>query len=148
MSKVNFSKVEKSFEKAMEKRLIEELSELAIIADGIQDPKKVVSSKAVEEIIDRIQKELKKIKEEDEVLFKKLNLSPEVEQRLYISLPNEFLQEDWLHLKELKQRLDELKKELHGTETLNAENNEQIEKERKKHINKRFNVREGWLPLR
>lgn len=147
MPKVNFTKVEKSFDRTLQKLLIDNLSELAAIANVIQDPEKGISSKAIEEIIQRFQKEMKKIKKQDPILFGKLNLTPEEEERFAHS-SNSYTQEDWLRLKGLKLRIDELKHELYGQESIEAEYETHVEKERKRHINKRFNIREGWLPLK
>jgi hypothetical protein len=146
MAKVNFSKVEKSFDRAIQKLTMDHLSELAAIANVIQDPQSHLSNKSIEEIITRFQKELKKLKKYDSVLFGKLDLSPEDEERF--ALPaDQFLQGDWLRLKALKVRIDELKHELYGQEHIEAQNDEQITKERRRHVNKRFNIRDGWLPL-
>lgn len=147
MSKVNFSKVENAFDRALQKLVIENLSELAAIANVIQDPQTNLSSKAIEEVIFRFQKELKKLKKHDPKLFARLNLSEEEEKRFTLPI-KDYIQEDWLRLKALKLRIDELKKELYGEEALSAENEKQVNKERRKHVNKRFNIRDGWLPLR
>lgn len=146
MAKVNFSKVEKSFDRALQKLLIDNLSELAAIANVIQDPEKGITSKTIEEVIGRFQKELKKIKKQDPILFGKLNLTQEDEAR-FGRPSNEYQQEDWHRLKELKLRIDDLKRELYGQESIDAENDNIVEKERRKHVNKRFNIRDGWLPL-
>jgi hypothetical protein len=146
MPKVNFSKVENAFDKALQKLLINHISELAAIANVIQDPQANLASKTIEDIISRFQKELKKLKKQDSKLYERLNLSTEVEERF--ALPSkEFLQDDWLRLKELKLRIDELKHELYGQESLDVEYENQVSKERRRHINKRFNIRDGWLPL-
>jgi hypothetical protein len=146
MAKVNFIKVEKSFDRALQKLLIDSLSELAAIANVIQSPQKEITSKAIEEVIERFQKELKKIKKKDPILFGKLNLSIEEESR-FAHPASEYEQEDWLRLKALKLRIDELKHELYGQESIDTENDNIVEKERRRHINKRFNIRDGWLPL-
>lgn len=147
MPKVNFTKVENAFDKALKKLFIDYLSELAAIANVIQDPQTNLSSKTIADIITRFQKELKKLKKQDQKLYEKLNLTSEEEHRF--ALPaEEYQQQDWLRLKNLKVRIDELKHELYGQETLDAEYDQQVTKERRKHINKRFNIREGWLPLR
>ena len=65
----------------------------------------------------------------------------------YLSTPAEFTAEEWLFLRALKLRIDELKKELYGEEIIKAEDEERVTKERKRHINKRFNIRDDWLPL-
>ena len=147
MTKVNFSKVEKSFDKALQKLLVDNLFELAAIANVIQDPEKNISNAATEEIICRFQKDLKKIKKENFVLFEKLNLTTEEEEHLYHP-PSEYTQEDWLLVRELKTRIDQLKRDLYGQQTVKIEDSVNVEKERRRHINKRFNVRDGWLPLK
>jgi hypothetical protein len=145
MAKVNFTKVENAFDQALQKLFIDQLSELADIANVI-DPKATISSKSIEEIIGRFQKELKKIKKQDPKLYEKLNLNMEDEKRF--ALPSkEFAQEDWLRFKALKTRIDELKHELYGQKNLDASYEKQVTKERKRHINKRFNIRDDWLPL-
>lgn len=147
MPKVNFSKVEKSFDRALQKLLVDNLSELAAIANVIQDPQKSITSKTIEDIIIRFQKQLKKMKKSDPIFFQKLNLSPEEEERF--SHPHaEYTQQDWDRLRTLKLRIDEVKHELYGEDSINVENDTHVEKERKKHIHKRFNIREGWLPLK
>lgn len=146
MGKVDFSKVEKSFDLALEKLLIENLSELATITDLAQDSQNKISSKTIEEIIERFQKQLAKIKKSDPVLFAKLLLTEEEETR-FARPVSEYAQEDWLELKKLKLRIEELKKELYGQEEIDAAHDEIVTKERKRHINKRFNIRDGWLPL-
>jgi hypothetical protein len=146
MAKVNFSKVEKSFDRALQKLLIDNLSELAAIANAIHDPKSGISSKTIEEIITKFHKELKKLKKKDPILFGKLNLTPEEEERFNHS-SKEYLREDWVFLKALKLRIDELKHELYGQAAIDAEYDRQVAKERRRHVNKRFNIRDGWLPL-
>lgn len=146
MAKINFSKVEKSFDNAVQRLFIENLTELGAIANMVQDSQVPTSSHAIEEVIAKFQKQLKKIKEQDLLMFNKLNLTPEEEQRFYLP-STEYTQQDWLRLKEFKQRIEELKRELCGQETINPDHDDQITKERRRHVNKRFNVRDGWLPL-
>lgn len=146
MTKVNFSKVEGSFDKALLKLQIENLTELATITDLIHIPGKRLSKKASEEIVVKFQQELDKFKRQDPKLFQRLNLTPEEEGR-FAQSSADFTSEDWARIKELKGRIETLKKELHGKEKLAAEDETLISKERKKHINKRFNVRDDWLPL-
>lgn len=146
MAKVNFTKVEAAFENALQKITIDYLSELAAIATIIHDPNAQLSSKTIEEIIGRFQKELKKLKKHDAKLYSELRLTKEEEARFMLS-PDQFTQADWLRLRTLKERIDDLKRELYGEEALNAEYDKQVVKERRRHINKRFNIREGWLPL-
>lgn len=147
MPKVNFTKVENAFDRAKQKLFIDQLSELASIANLIQDPKANLTSQTIADIIGKFQKELKKLKKNDPKLYTQLHLTAEDEKRFFIP-SDQFLQEDWVKLRSLKTRIDELKKELYGEEVLNAEYDSQVAKERRKHINKRFNIRDGWLPLK
>ena len=147
MAKVNFSKVEKSFDLALQKLLIDNLSELATIVDVVEEKDKKISSEALQEIIAKFQKQLFKIKEQDPALFNKLNLTKEEENRLSLPTIN-YVQSDWIRLKELKIRIDELKHALYGQENTAPLEDAQIEKETKRHLNKRFNIRDGWLPLK
>jgi 16S rRNA C967 or C1407 C5-methylase (RsmB/RsmF family) len=146
MPKVNFSKVEKSFDRALQKLFIDNLSELAAIANVIQDPERHLSNQLIEQIIGRFQRELKRLKKKDAILFSRLQLSS-TEEECFARPAREYTQEDWLRLKTLKLRIDELKRELYGQEVFDTENDYQIMKERRRHINKRFNIRDGWLPL-
>lgn len=146
MPKVNFEKVEKAFDKAAEVVFIENLSELATIITAIEHPETEQSKKYIEIVSTRFQKLLKKLKKADLKLFQRLGMKEEDEKRL-MSPPQQFTQEDWRYLKEVKDRIDSLKKELYGEEILNTEFEAQVTKERKRHINKRFNVKDGWLPL-
>jgi hypothetical protein len=144
--KINYSQVEGAFDRSLQKLAIDNLSELASIASAIQNPDAQISGKAVEEIISRFQKELKRLKKGDPKLYEKLSLSPEDEEKLG-QKASQFVHQDWLRIKELKLAIDELKKELYGEEALSAEDEAQVKKERKRHLNKRFNIRDGWLPL-
>lgn len=146
MAKVNYSKVEKSFDQALQRLVIDQLSDLAAIADVIQDPKESLKDSALLKLLERFQKECKKLKKQDAKLYKRLNLSPEEEKRIHLP-SGAFTHEDWLFLRTIKTRIDDLKKDLYGDEQITTENEERVTKERKRHINKRFNIREGWLPL-
>jgi 16S rRNA C967 or C1407 C5-methylase (RsmB/RsmF family) len=144
--KVNFTKVENAFDNALKKIFIDNLSELAAIATIIHTPESNLSSQTIEEIIGRFQKELKRLKKQDIKLYQRLNLSEEEANRFALS-SDQYTQADWLRLRSLKERIDELKRELYGEDILDVENEKRVAKERNRHINKRFNIREGWLPL-
>lgn len=147
MPKINFTKAEKSFDRALQKLFIDHLSELAAIASVIDDPQANISSKTIEEIIKRFQKDLKKLKKGNTKLYERLELTEEDEKRF--ALPaNEYTKQDWLRIKGLKLRIDELKHELYGQESRDAEYEKQVKKERIRHVNKRMNIRDGWLPLK
>lgn len=144
--KVDFSKVENILSDTLRKIFIDRLSELAIIANLIQASSQATNPKLMDEIAASFQQELGKLKRKDKKLYQKLGLTDANEERFKIS-PSQFTQEDWILLKDLKQKIDELKRELLGDELPNLEYEQQVEHERKRHIYKRFNIRDGWIPL-
>ncbi len=145
---IDYNKAEKAFDKALYDIHIEQLSEVLSIAHLVNQPEATLSEKAIDDIVARFQKQLKRLKKHDPKLYAKLNLSPEEEERFSSRSVKSYSQDDWLLLKRLRDRISELKRELYGEEVVNVENVQIVDKERRKHVNKRFNVREGWLPLR
>lgn len=145
--KVDFVKVETILSETLRKIFIERLSELAAIANVIQDPHTAtLTPKLIEEIVSSFQRELNKLKKKDKKLYQKLDLSAEDEERFNIPI-GQYTQSDWLRLRHLKEKIEELKRELQGQELPNLEYEQQVAHERKRHVYKRFNIREGWLPL-
>lgn len=145
MSKVNFTKVEEALDEASHQFFIDSLTELSTITNMLQNPEKKIG-KDEEEIIARFQRDLKRIKTENYPLFEKLGLTEEEEEQILRSF-SDYRREDWARLKYLKERIDELRREVKKKFEPSAVNDEIVEKEKKRHINKRHNVREGWLPL-
>lgn len=146
MVKQSFSKVEELLEETFRKIFIERLSELSAIASLISDPNSHFTPKYVNEIILKFQIELNKLKDHDKKLYERLELAPN-EEKNFMRQASDFTTQDWERLKTLKERIDLLKFELFGEPKTTVEDEKHIEKQRRKHINKRYNVRDGWLPL-
>lgn len=146
-SKVHFSKVERAFSEALLKLHAERLGELAVIADMIHAPGEHSLSPSAERVICTFQEQLLRMKQEDHALYIRLGLSTEQEARLSASPPT-FGPEEWRLLHDLKVRLYELQRELRGQEGPTDRCEDHIVAERRRHVYKRFNVREHWLPLR
>jgi hypothetical protein len=147
MAKVSFLKVESILTDTLRKMMIERLNDLAAIVTLMQDEHTKIPEAIIEQILKRFQNELNKIKKHDPKIFKCLELTEEEELKL-LNSSNNLSSEDWDRLKTLKEKIEDLKKELHGLEApLDEKVDEHIQKERVKHKNKRFNIREGWLPL-
>lgn len=144
MGKINFIKAEDAFDKALQKMFIDRLYALANPTDEIQDSQHHQTSV---DTITHFQKELKKLKKQDAKLYERLSLTEEDEKRLTQQV-DAFTPEDWSRLETLKLKLNELKQELHD-ERVNADTDDshQISEERRRHIHKRHNIRDGWLPL-
>ncbi|WP_042280096.1 hypothetical protein [Candidatus Protochlamydia sp. R18] len=145
--KIDFVKVENILSNTLKKIYIDHLSELAAIAGLIQDPNKVaISTQSIQTMIASFEKQLNKIKKKDPKLYVKLDISLEDEKRFKISI-NSYTQNDWQRIKHLKEKIEELKKELLGEELPDEKLEEHINRVRKNHIYKRFKIRDGWLPL-
>jgi hypothetical protein len=137
MAKLNFSKAEKAFDVALQKLFIDHLSKLGTFAEemSIDDSTGVAN----------FQNELYKLQKEVPALYDQLHLSAEEERLLTLNL-DQVTQKDWSDLKALNSRIENLKKAFSHSQ-LSNENEQHVTQERHRHVNKRFNVREGWLPL-
>lgn len=147
MAKVSYLKVELVLKEELHRLTVDRLKELGAIATLLSESQPKISEKTIEDILERFRKELKKLKARDPNFYARLEISEEDENRF--SLPGkELIQADWLRLKLIHEKIEELKKERYGKQISSEEDEKQIEEERIKHINKRFNVRDGWLPLK
>lgn len=155
MAKTNFAKVEESLKAGLEKMNVDQLGQLADIAQGAKRPElkslmekaaKVAAKTALERkaTLYIMHKTLKEI--DDPKFYAALGLSKESLQELIAKLPT-LKKEEWDKLKKTKERILQLQRE--HRQTLPTQKDESlIESERKRHINKRFNVREKWLPMK
>lgn len=147
MAKISFTKVESILDNTLRNISIDYLKELGAIANLLDYSKPKVSNQTIEQILGRFQIQLKKLKKHDPKLYSRLNISAADRKRLSLPLAD-LTQADWAKLKELKETIEHLKKELYGEDFPKKEYEQQVESERLKHINKRFNIRDGWLPLK
>lgn len=148
MGKVEFSKIEEALTDVLRQAYIQRLAELAVLAHLVRGEENRFDLQKRLDIFCYFQEELHKLKKKDPRLYKALNVSQEIEELLLSQQPSPPNQTHWLALQSLQSNLEELKKQLQGTTpNITADQETQIEQERKKHIYKRFNVKEGWLPL-
>lgn len=145
MAKTNFTKVEKSFDDEMRKNLQDELLKEADRVTGtpsketaeIIRQKRLAAEKKI--LLQALQHDLKTM--DEDVLEDHIKISKDTLEHLLnkgINLKDQEIEE----LKKIKKRIDKYKKEHEGYDE------KLVEEERKKHINKRFNVRDKWLPLK
>lgn len=146
MSKTNFSKVEKSLEEGMIKMKSQMLLKEADEASGrTENEAKVPPKEVCNAVLNNLEKELKKLKKEDEESYKKLAL-PKVDFKKLITNPSLLTPQDWKEVKDIKERLNQYKKEL-ASRLPQETDQDLIDQERSKHVNKRFNVSKKWIPL-
>lgn len=156
MAKTNFSKVEDSLKAGLEKMQRESLGKLADIAQKATRPelkaileksvkaatKAILEKKAILHIIRQSLRDLS-LKTE---FYEFLGI-PRADLLALVGRSTELSQDEWGKLNEIKKKIHLHKEEL---QKKNPELNDEqlINKERKRHINKRFNVREKWLPIK
>jgi hypothetical protein len=152
MAKINYSKAEEAFDKAMRQRVVDQLLENALwtsLVEGTEyyrgnNPHTVKTDKMIAGFIIQIQTHLKLIKESDKSFYDQLNLTPSEEQRI-LGSTTEITQEDWRWLKQVKEMLAKYEPAKSPQEA--PEDVEQIKFQQKEHVNKRYNVKKGWVPL-
>ncbi len=135
MAKANYTKVEEALDEGLRKMTMQQLHALA---DGKTDEAKESQGK----LIATLKLDLRLIAKTDAALFAKLEID-KIQTKKLLENPSTLTPEDWKGLIQLKERIDVWKKEFTALQT----NDQLIEKERVKHINKRFNTNEKWLPL-
>jgi len=158
MSKTNFTEVEKRLIEGLRKMFIQRLLEMADAATRGGKPsepvevkpsgEKVIATSREESrknILRALRRNLDRLMGKEEEWQEKIGISKQEAKRL-VEEPEKLTPEDWEKVKSLKEQMESHEKELR--QPIEKDANEKIvEAERIKHINKRFNVREGWLPL-
>lgn len=155
MTKTNFTKVEGLLEAELAKMEAQELGKLADIAQKVVQPgmRKIVekaSIAAAKTEIDRsallhsLHRAIKQFK--DPAFYVDIAISKE-ELAALLNLPREqLIDEQWAKLQALRPKIKEFKKKFQKMHPESADET-LVEGERHKHINKRFNVKDKWLPL-
>lgn len=146
MSKTNYTKVEKALEEGLVKiksqQLLEEADALKTLEK--KDPK-IPTKDVCNAVLTYLDRELKKLRKEDGTLYKEL-IFQKIDIKKLITNPSLLTPQDWKTVKEIKERIDQHKKELSAR--LPAESDQDIiDHERDRHQNKRFNVSKRWIPL-
>lgn len=156
MAKTNFSKVEDLLETSLEKMELDKLGKLADIAQSVERPemRKIVEKAALaatkseidkKALLHNIRRSLKQFKEPQ--FFEYIGISEE-ELEALLKNTKELKSQDWMRLQGIRQKINEFKKAKEEKNAAQEGNEAIVEKERHKHLNKRFNVKEKWLPLK
>jgi Zn-dependent M32 family carboxypeptidase len=145
MSKTNFSKVEKSLEEGMIKMKAQSLLNEADALKGVHENTSTIPSKDVcNTVLTNLEKDLKKMRKENESLYKKFY---KFDLKKLINNPSALTPQDWQAVKEIKERVEQYKKEL-AAKLPHESDQDLIDHERTGHLNKRFNVsNKKWIPL-
>lgn len=146
MSKTNFSKVESALEEGLRQMSINKLFELADEASGIAPPAKAEPDSTLltleqKRILRALQLNMTRITTKEPRIYAKLGVKKSV-FKILLATPSE--PKNWEQLQKIYNKSKELIKSHFPTLT----DEELVEKELDRHINKRLNVNEKWLPLK
>ena len=140
MAKTNFTKVEEALRDGLDKMLKEKLLEEADAAQGKSPSQQHVAN----QLVAKIRHEFKFLKKQDKGIFEKIGIE---EKALKELLSKSLSLSDWATLQDILKKIEAYRLELE--KAIPKLNDEQlIEQQSKKHINKRFNIRDDWLPLK
>jgi hypothetical protein len=144
MAKTNYTKVEHALEEGLRKMTVSRLGELADISAGIgqSDESKDKLTKPQRLLIRRVKLDLMRLSKKDKKIYAKLKLKKSELKKTFED-PESLSKDDWKKLRILRKKTKAM------LETLYPKSSDEdlIEQEQEKHITKRFNVNEKWLPL-
>jgi len=150
MAKTNFTKAEEAFDDGLRKASVNKLFEIVDENATLSDPEKALELAAKQgkipiaadrQLLSVLKHELHHLHKKGLDIYTQLNLDKK-QFKQWCENPNSLTAAEWTRIKELKEKVDSLKKESQTPD------DELIQSERNKHINKRFNVKDKWLPLK
>lgn len=144
MAKTNFTKAEEALAGALHKMTVEQLWHEA---GGRKDPtaeEKFKTEQARIHLLKEMDRELKKLHKADTEVYKKIGMSRKELEGLAQD-PAKITAEQWEKVAAAKTKINEQLKLLPANPVTDEK---LVEDERLKHINKRFNVNDKWLPLK
>lgn len=141
MAKINFTKVEQALNEALQKQFEQIILDMSAMTDTEK-----LSAKVRDEVLLRLQTELKKLKERDAKLYSKLDLTSEEEAK-FLQPGVTLAPADWERLRALKEKIVDLKKEFFGQQSNLEQDAKDVETIREKQKEFRFHVNKKWFPV-
>lgn len=138
MAKTNFTKVEEALRDGLDKMIKEKLLEEADAAQG----KIPFKQHALDELVAKIRHEFHFLRKQDPDLLTKMGLDEKVLKEL-LSSSNTLSKKD---IQDILHKIEAYRQDLEKKNP-KATDEQLIEVQKKKHITKRFNIRDDWLPL-
>lgn len=151
MAKTNYTKVEEMLNEGLRKMSVEHLLDMADTATQaksnatIEKAAKPLSAEQ-SRLMSVLQHDLSHLHKQGNKPYEKLGIKKKYLKQL-IENPQGLTPEEWATVKRLKDQLEEFKKDL-AMSLPNSSDEELVEKERKSHKTKRFNINKNWLPLK
>lgn len=141
MAKINFTKVEQALNEALQKQFEQVILDISAMTDTEK-----LSAKVRDEVLLRLQTELKKLKARDAKLYGKLDLTP-AEEAKFLQPGVALSPADWERLRALKEKIVNLKKEFFGQQSNLEQDAKDVETIREKQKEFRFHVNKKWFPV-
>ncbi len=142
MGRTNYTKVESILQEGILKMSVDNLLELADVAQKMGKPSEP-KEKSPKNAIRLVEKELLWIYSKDPEVFKNLHLKKKKLKNIF-DHPDQATKEDLAYVAEVKELLTKYKKE----KLPNLNDEDLVKHEQERHINKRYNTKETWLPLK
>jgi hypothetical protein len=152
MGKIDYTKVEQILKEGIRSYGVKQLLYFAEIANSLggnpEDyPTSPFDSDDIKAIsLVTLSENLKALHKIDKDIYKTLGITHK-EIKSFIKEPKNLTQEQWDKIAEIKQKLDIYRKLMHE-KIKGPSDDDIIASQRKKHVNKRFNVNYKWLPLK
>ena len=161
MVKTNFTKVEEALVEGLRKITVKHLLDLADMASSLEKRPKINTleppaapetkedlqlREARMQLITSLNRDLKALSKHDVNTYKELGFKRN-DLKKFLEHPDALSPEEWDKIKSIKEQVSTFKKELMKT-LPNSSDDDIVNAERKKHVNKRFNINEKWLPLK
>lgn len=141
MPKTNFTKVEEALVKGLDRQAVEQL----LRATGKAGKDSVPSELRL--LLRHLQHDLRWLLKQDKEIATKLEATQGEILRFIQANPPELTPNDWKRVHALQEHCTIQKAEVEKAQAT-ATDESLVRKERRKHINKRFNINDKWLPLK
>lgn len=150
MSKINFNKVEQTLEEGLRQYGVKQLLFLADLAAsfGVGRSKKSSAFDDIETkflFLQSLLRNIQTLKKKDFDIDQKLGIDKK-KMKYLLKNPKEITGKEWEIIKEIRRKLDLYRRETRSKGE-KVSNEDIVASERKKQKNKRFNIKDQWLPL-
>ncbi len=145
MSKIEYTKAEKALSEGLLNFTIEniyELAKLVEVKDSIEEKKRLMQKREIAKKLTRVKHDLQWLSSKVRKIYTQMKIKRSKVEEI-LDKGEDLEKEDTKVLITVAEKLQEIRASLPK-----LSNEEVVERERKKHINKRFNVNDKWLPLK
>ena len=143
MAKSDFSKAEEFFEKEIQQLKIDKIVEST---ESVESLDAINQYRLVNTLLTVLKYEIKRLTRLGVNPYELLKIDKS-ELKKFINQPGEVTLVEWEKIKKWKNEIDSLMLRYESNDSV-IEDEEEIERARQIHINKRFNVNDKWLPLK